>query len=397
MVSPRLVVIALGAALALGLPGCARHAGPPDRGPPEVGVVTLQATPVILTTELPGRTSPYEVSEVRPQVSGIVKARLFQEGSRVRSGQVLYLIDPATYQAAYDQAKAQLASALANVATTQIKAQRYAGLVKINAVSKQDYDDARAAYGQAAASVQQQKAATEAARINLGYTRVTAPISGRIGASTVTVGALVTAAQATALSTIQRLDPIYVDVTQSAGDELRLRRQIDAGQVSRGGPGDLAVRLTLGDGSDYGREGRLQFTDVTVDQATGAVTLRAVFPNPDGLLLPGLYVRAIVVEGVRNNGLLAPQQGVTRDEKGAPTALVVDAKGHAQLRPLHTARAVGDKWLVTDGLAPGDRLIVEGLQNDKPGQAVRAVPAGSPPDAPPPNPLKGSSASAGRR
>ena len=386
MVSPRLVVIALGAALALGLPGCARHAGPPERGPPEVGVVTLQAAPVTLTTELPGRTSPYEVSDVRPQVGGIVKARLFQEGSRVKAGQALYLIDPATYQAAYDQAKAQLASALANVATTQIKAQRYAGLVKINAVSKQDYDDAEALYKQAAASVQQQKAAAEAARINLGYTRVTAPISGRIGASAVTVGALVAASQATALSTIQKLDPIYVDVTQSADDELRLRREIEAGQVSRGAPGGLAVRLKLSDGSDYAREGRLQFTDVTVDQTTGAVTLRAVFPNPDGLLLPGLYVRAIVIEGVQNNGLLAPQQGVGRDEKGAPTALIVDATGHARARMLQTARAVGDKWLVTSGLAPGDRLIVEGLQNVKPGQPVRAVPAGSPPAAPPGRP-----------
>ncbi len=382
MVSPRPVLIALGAAAALGLQGCAPHPAPPAQGSPEVGVVILQAAPVTLTTELPGRTSPFEVSDVRPQVNGIVKARLFKEGSRVKAEQVLYLIDPATYQAAYDQAKAQLASALANVATAQIKAQRYAGLVKINAVSKQDYDDARAAYGQAAASVQQQKAAAEAARINLGYTRVTAPISGRIGASAVTVGALVTAAQATALSTIQRLDPIYVDVTQSADDELRLRREVEAGQVSRGGPGGLAVRLKLSDGSDYPREGRLQFTDVTVDQATGAVTLRAVFPNPDGLLLPGLYVRAIVIEGVQNNGLLAPQQGVTRDEKGAPTALIVDASGHAQLRQLRTGRAVGGKWLVTSGLAPGDRLIVEGLQNVKPGQAVRAVPAGAPPAAP---------------
>ena len=385
MVSPRLIVTALATLATLGLAGCGAHraGGPPNRGPPEVGVVTLQAEPVTLTTELPGRTSPFEVSDVRPQVSGIVKTRLFQEGSLVKAGQVLYRIDPATYQAAYDQARAQLASALANVATTQIKAQRYAGLVKINAVSKQDYDDAEAAYKQAAAAVQQQKAATEAARINLDYTRVTAPISGRIGASAVTVGALVTADQATALSTIQRLDPIYVDVTQSASDELRLRREIDSGRVSRGGPGVLTVRLVLSDGSDYGRAGRLQFTDVTVDQTTGAVTLRAVFPNPDGLLLPGLYVRAVVVEGVQDNGLLAPQQGVARDEKGEPTALIVDSTGHAQLRTLMTSRAVGDQWLVTGGLRPGDRLIVEGLQNVKPGQPVRAVPAGSPPTAPP--------------
>src|SRR5665213_183306 len=362
MISPRLVVTALAALATLGLTGCGSHraGGPPNRGPPEVGVVTLQAEPVTLTTELPSRTIPFEVPDVRPQIGGIVKARLFQEGTLVKAGQVLYRIDPATYQAAYDQAKAQLASALANVATTQITVQRYAGLVKINAVSKQDYDDAEAAYKQAAAAVQQQKAAAEAARINLAYTRVTAPISGRIGASAVTVGALVTAAQATALSTIQRLDPIYVDVTQSADDELRLRREIEAGQVSRGGVGGLAVRLKLSDGSDYAREGRLQFTDVTVDQTTGAVTLRAVFPNPDGLLLPGLYVRAMIVEGVQPEGLLAPQQGVARDEKGAPTALIVDASGHAQFRQLRTGRAVGDKWLVTSGLNPGDRLIVEG-------------------------------------
>ncbi|MEO8927095.1 MAG: efflux RND transporter periplasmic adaptor subunit [Caulobacteraceae bacterium] len=388
MLSPRLAFVALAGLAFLGLQGCGAHkpGGMPDRGPPEVGVVTLQAAPVTLTTELPGRTSPFEISDVRPQIGGIVKARPFQEGSLVRAGQVLYRIDPATYRAAYDQAKAQLASAVANVTTTQAKAERYAGLVKINAVSKQDYDDAEALYKQAAASVAQQKAAVESARINLAYTTVTAPISGRIGASAVTVGALVTADQATALTTIQRLDPIYVDLTQSAGAVVRLRQEMAAGQVSAGGPAGLAVRLKLEDGTDYGPAGRLQFTDVTVDQTTGAVTLRAVFPNPGGLLLPGLYVRATVVEGVQASGLLAPQQGVAHDEKGAPTALVVDGAGHAQLRMLKVARAVGNQWLVTSGLAPGDRLIVEGLQNAKPGQAVRAVPAGSAPAAPPPGP-----------
>jgi membrane fusion protein (multidrug efflux system) len=382
MISPRLACIAFFGLTALGLAGCGASNGggqQQNKGTPEVGVVTLQSAPVTLTTELPGRTSPYEVSDVRPQVSGIVKGRLFQEGAMVRAGQVLYRIDPAPYQAAYDQAKAQLANAVANVATLQIKAQRYADLVKINAVSRQDLDDAEAAYKQAAAMVQQQKAALEAARINLGYTRVTAPISGRIGVSSVTVGALVTADQTAALSTIQRLDPIYVDVTQSASDELRLRREIASGQIHNDGAAGLAVRLRLDDGSDYGREGRLQFTDVTVDPATGAVTLRAVFPNPDGLLLPGLYVRAIVIEGVQNNGLLVPQQGVARDDKGQPTALVVDARGRADLRSLQISRAVGNQWLVTDGLHSGDRLITEGLLNVKPGQPVRAVPAGSPP------------------
>jgi membrane fusion protein (multidrug efflux system) len=352
-----------------------------------VGVVTLHAAPVTLITELPGRTSPYEVSDVRPRVSGIVEARLFQEGALVKAGQLLYRIDPAPYQAAYDQAKGALATAVATVAATQNKARRYADLVKINAVSRQDLDDAQAAYNQAAAGVEQQKAALKAARINLGFTRVTAPIGGRIGASSVTVGALVTADQTAALATIQRLDPIYVDVTQSASDELRLRREVAAGQVSNDGAAGVAVRLKLDDGSDYGREGRLQFTDVTVDQATGAVALRAVFPNPQGLLLPGLYVRAIVVEGVQENALLAPQQGVARDDKGQPTALVVDGAGKAQLRSLHVSRQVGNQWLVTDGLRSGDRLIVEGLLNAKPGEAVRAVPAGSPPTrtvAPPP-------------
>jgi membrane fusion protein (multidrug efflux system) len=381
MVSARPAFIALAALTALSLAACGapKGGGPQGGGTPEVGVVTLQAAPVTLTTELPGRTSPYEVSDVRPQVSGIVKARLFKEGSAVKAGQLLYRIDPAPYQAAYDQAKAQLANAVANVATTQNKAQRYADLVKINAVSRQDLDDAQAAYKSAAAGVQQQKAALESAKINLDYTRVTAPIGGRIGASAVTVGALVTAQQTTALATIQRLDPIYVDVTQSASDELRLRRELAGGQVRNDGAAGLAVRLKLDDGSDYGREGRLQFTDVTVDQASGAVTLRAVFPNPEGLLLPGLYVRALVVEGVQEGGILAPQQGVSRDDKGQPTALVVDGAGRAQLRELRTSRQMGNQWLVTDGLKSGDRLIVEGLLNAKAGQPVRAVPAGSPP------------------
>lgn len=357
-----------------------------DQGPPEVGVVTLKAAPVTLTTDLPGRTSPYEVSDVRPQVNGIIKARLFTEGGVVKAGQVLYRIDPAPYQAAFDQAKAALANAVANVATTRNKAQRYAELVKINAVSRQDADDATAAYEQATAAVAQQKAALESARINLGYTRVTAPIGGRIGASVVTVGALATADQTTALATIQRLDPIYVDVTQSASDELRLRREVESGLVRPGGAAGLAVRLQLGDGTAYAHDGRLQFTDVTVDQTTGAVTLRALFPNPEGLLLPGLYVRAVVIEGVRPDGLLAPQQGVARDDKGQPTAMVVDASGKARLRQIQVSRQVGNQWLVTSGLASGDRLIVEGLLNAKDGEAVRAVPAGSPSRAPPPAP-----------
>lgn len=386
MISDRLMRIAAAAAMvaaALALQGCGGYGGrgPQGRGPAEVGVVTLQAEPVTLQTELPGRTTPFEVSDVRPQVGGVIKARLFTEGADVKAGQLLYQIDPAPYRAAYDQAAAQLAGADASLATAKAKAERYADLVKIKGVSQQDYDDAEAAYRQAAAAVQQQKAAVESAKINLDYTRVTAPIGGRIGVSAFTPGALVTAGQAAALSTIQRLDPIYVDVTQSAAEVMQLRRDIAAGQLNHGGPASAVVRLKLEDGSDYPLAGKLQFTDVTVDQTTGAVTLRAVFPNPDGVLLPGLYVRATINEGVDSQGLLAPQQGVTRDQAGRPVAWIVDAQGKAQLRTLRTSRVIGDKWLVSDGLRPGDRLVVEGVQRLQPGAAVRAVPAGSPPAA----------------
>ena len=359
------------------LAGCGAHpsaGGPAGQGTPEVGVVTLQAAPVTLTTELPGRTSPFESSDVRPQVGGIIIARPFTEGAQVKAGQVLYQIDPAPFRAAYDQARAQLASAQANVLSLQMKAERYADLVRINAVSKQDYDDALAAARQAAAAVDQQRAAAETARINLGWATIAAPISGRVGVSSVTRGALVTPGQSAALTTIQRLDPIYVDVTQSSGDLLKLRRALAAGQLNSGGPATATVTLKLEDGSTYPLQGKLQFTDVTVDPSTGAVTLRALFPNPQGLLLPGMFVRAVVAEGVAQNGLLAPQQGVSRDEKGLPVALVVDSTGHVQQRQVQTDGAVGNQWLIRGGLAPGDRLIVEGLQNVKPGDAVHAVP-----------------------
>ncbi len=338
-------LLAFGGLLALEACGPHGPSGPP-RGPAVVSVVTLQAAPVELTTELPGRTSPFEVSDVRPQVGGIITARLFKEGDDVKAGQVLYQIDPAPYRAASDQAQAQLANAEANVATTKVKAERYGDLVKINAVSKQDYDDAEAAYKQAAATVLQQRAALEAAKINLDYTRVTAPISGRIGLSTVTRGALVTTSQTAALTTVTQLDPIYVDLTQSAAEVLKLRQEMEAGKVSGGGGAALAVRLKFEDGTPYPLEGRMQFTDVTVDQSTGAVTLRAVFPNPRKLLLPGLYVRAVIVEGVDQNGILAPQQGVSRDEKGQPTALVVDPTGHVQARILTVvdARSATNGW-----------------------------------------------------
>lgn len=344
-----------------------------QRPPPTVGVVTIAPQPVTLTTELPGRTSPYEIADVRPQVGGIVEARLFTEGSLVKQGQVLYEIQPAPYKAAYDQALGQLANAEASLVTTRLKAERLAGLVKLNSIAKQDADDAEAAFKQAQATVRQDQAAAEAARINLNWTKVTAPISGKIGISAVTKGALVTATQTTALTTIQRLDPIYVDVTQSAAQVLELRRQMEHGGLqSRAG---AEVHLTLDDGSQYPLPGSLQFTDITVDPTTDAVTLRAIFPNPSGLLLPGMFLRATVIEGVNPAGLLVPQQGVSRDAKGGATALVVDAKNVVELRRLQIAQAIGNKWLVTSGLAAGDRVIVEGTQAAQPGMRVNVAPA----------------------
>ncbi len=365
---------ALGAIAAV-ICGCTRKPPPPPQGPPQVGVVTLQAQSVTRTTELPGRTSPTLSSDVRPQVNGLIKARLFVEGSNVRAGQVLYQIDPAPYQAALDQAKGTLANAQANLTTMRLQAQRYADLVKINAVSRQDNDNAQATYKQALATVQSDQAAVETAAINLGYTRVIAPISGRIGRSAVTPGALATADQTTALATIQALDPIYVDVVQSADALLKLRQALTGGQLDRAGPSSARVKLVLSDGAPYPEEGVLKFSEVTVDQTTGSVTLRAQFPNPNGVLLPGMFVRAELNEGVYPNAILAPQQGVSHDPKGAASAFVVGPDGKAQPRTLKTAEAYGDKWLVTEGLKPGDRLIVEGLMKVQPGVAVKAVPA----------------------
>jgi membrane fusion protein (multidrug efflux system) len=360
------------------LDGCGKPK-PPPMGPPEVGVVTLQPQSVTLSTTLSGRTTPYAVSDVRPQVNGIIQSRLFVEGSNVRAGQVLYQIDPAPYRASFDQAKAQVAQAQATLATNKVKAERYAELVKINGVSKQDYDDANAAYLQAAATVQQNQALLQTARINLDYTAVKAPISGRVGVSAFTKGALVTSGQTSALTTVQTLDPIYVDITQSAAELLTLRKNLADGALTKGGPASAEVSLKLEDGSDYPAHGKLLLTDVTVDQTTGAVTLRAIFPNPKGVLLPGMFVRAVVIQGDKSAAILAPQQGVTRDQAGRPTAMVVDAQGKAQARMVTTAGVVGDKWLITSGLAAGDKLIVEGLQRVKPGTPVHAVPAGSAP------------------
>ena len=359
------------AALALALAACGQKPAQQGFGPPQVGVVTVQTQPVALTTELSGRTLAFLVSEVRPQVGGVIKARLFTEGSFVHAGQPLYQIDPATYQASLASARAGLAQAQAAYAAAKLKADRYKELVVLNAVSKQDNDDAQAASQQAAANVQAQRAAVQQAQINVAYTRVAAPISGRIGKSSVTPGALVTANQADAIATVQNLERIYVDVTQTTSELLKLRRDLASGKVSENGT--MPVTLVLEDGSTYPHPGVFSFSDVTVDEGTGSVILRAVFPNPDRLLLPGMYVRARVSLGVVSQGVLAPQIGVSRDPTGRATALVVGAGNKAELRHLQTSRTVGDKWLVTAGLKPGDRLIVDGLQKVQPGAEVKPV------------------------
>ncbi|HEX4740237.1 MAG TPA: efflux RND transporter periplasmic adaptor subunit [Caulobacteraceae bacterium] len=371
-IPPSHLFAAVAAVTAVGLTGCgaSRPKGPP-MGPAVVQVFTVQTRPVTLTTELPGRTNALEVADVRPQVNGIIKARLFTEGAVVHAGQVLYQIDPAPYQAAYDQAKAQLASAQALVVTARFKTERYAELAKIKAVSQQDADDAEAAYRQDAAAVLQQQAALETARINLGYTRIIAPITGRIGTSAITKGALAVNGQTTALSTVQRLDPIYVDLTQSATEHLRLAEDLARIGPAGGPPRGAVVRAQLVDGRPYPLEGRLLFSDVTVDQSTGSVTLRARFPNPNSVLLPGMYVRATVVEGVDPKGILVPQSAVARDEKGRPTVLIVDSAGKAQLRLLQIAGALGPNWRVISGLSAGDRVIASGGQDAKPGAPVR--------------------------
>ncbi len=358
------------------LAACGKPPGgpPPAQGMPTVGVVTVQPQSVALSTELPGRTVPYLIADVRPQVNGIVKARNFREGSDVKAGSALYQIDPATYKAAYDSNVAALAKAQASLKTTRLKAERYKELVAIQAVSQQDYDDAAASLGQGEADVASAKANVETSRINLAYARVDAPISGRIGKSSVTPGALVTASQSTALATIQQLDPIYVDVTQPSASLLRLRQAMASGDLQKVGANAAKVQLMLEDGSAYPLAGRLEFSDVTVDQNTGAITLRAVFPNPDAVLLPGMYVRAVLQEGVKAQGLLVPQQAVTRDGTGKPTAYVVGSDSKLQRRVLEVDRTVGDQWLVRSGIQAGDQLVVDGQQRATPGAQVKTTP-----------------------
>ncbi|GFM85486.1 MexE family multidrug efflux RND transporter periplasmic adaptor subunit [Pseudomonas cichorii] len=339
-----------------------------------MGVTTVRAQPVNLTTELPGRTTPYLIAEVRPQVGGIVLERTFREGADVKAGETLYRIDPATFKASYDNYVATLGKAQATQRSSRLKTERYKELVTIKAVSQQEYDDADAELGQANADVNAAKANVESARITLAYTRVTAPITGRIGKSTVTPGALVTASQTTALTTIQQLDPIYVDVTQPSASLLRLKRSMARGELEKSGESAARIRLQLEDGSDYPLEGRLEFSDVTVDQNTGSITLRAVFPNPQAELLPGMYVRAILQEGTQQNGILIPQQAVSRNSAGKPIAYVVGKDNKLELRTLDTDRTVGDQWLVRSGLQPGEQLVVEGIPRAQPGAEVKTTP-----------------------
>lgn len=368
--TPLAVVLMLSGSLAL--TGCDdKPAQQGGQQMPEVGIVTLKSAPLQITTELPGRTSAWRVAEVRPQVSGIILKRNFIEGSDIQAGVSLYQIDPATYQATYESAKGDLAKAQAAANMDQLTVKRYQKLLGTKYISQQDYDTALATAQQSNATVIAAKAAVETARINLAYTKVTSPISGRIGKSSVTEGALVQNGQTTALATVQQLDPIYVDVTQSSNDFLRLRQELANGQLQQEN-GKAKVELVTNDGLKYPQSGTLEFSDVTVDQTTGSLTLRAIFPNPDHTLLPGMFVRARLEEGVKPDALLVPQQGVTRTPRGDASAMVVGEGDKVEVRQITATQAIGDKWLVTEGLKTGDRVIVSGLQKIRPGVQVKA-------------------------
>lgn len=347
-------------------------AAPPS---PKVSVITIVPQKVTITTELAGRTTPYQVAEVRPQVSGIIKSRLFEEGGQVKAGQALYRIESESYEAELESAKAALAKAEANLAAARLKSERFDELVGINAVSKQARDDANAALKQAEAEVATAKAAIRTAKIRVDYAQVSAPISGQAGRSAVTPGALVTANQADSMVTVQQLDPIYVDIQRASAEMLALQRDFASGRLKRAGEGKVLARLKLEDNSEYPLEGSLQFAETSVDPGTGTVTLRAVFPNPNRVLLPGMYVRAVLQEGVSEQAILAPQAAVARDAKGNATALVLGEEGKVAQRQLKVERAIGDQWLVTEGLAAGDRLIVDGLQSLRPGMTAEAISA----------------------
>lgn len=370
----RLGLLLLAVLVGGGLSGCEqKQQSSQQRSTPQVSFVVMQPEKITLSTELPGRTSAFRVADIRPQVSGLVLKRLFEEGANVKAGQVLYQIDPAPFQAALDNAKAALGRSEASLPALRARAERFRQSLEVKAVSQQAYDDAAAALNQAEADVAFQKATVKSASINLQYTRITAPISGRIGKSNVTEGAVVTAYQPMALATIQQLDPIYVDVPQSTTELIRLKNRLEAGLLKKG-TDQNQVSLKLEDGTDYPPQGTLQFSDVTVDPTTGSVILRVVFPNPDHTLLPGMFVRAFIREGDNEQAILVPQQGVARDPKGNPYVLMVDAESKAAFRPLVLDRAIGDKWLVSAGLDTGDKVIVEGLAMLRPGTPVEATP-----------------------
>jgi membrane fusion protein, multidrug efflux system len=347
--------------------------GPPASSAPEVAVTEIKAQRVVLTTVLPARVAANLVADIRPQVSGIIKQRYFEEGAEVKAGATLYQIDPAQYKAAHDNAKASLSRSEANFYTVKMRAERYKGLVDSKAISQQEYDDADAAFKQAEADVQYWKAALDAAKINLDYTAVKAPISGRIGKSNVTVGALVTAGQPSPLAVVQKIDKVYVDATQSSSDLLQLKKSGLSRKISDKNPGKAKVRLFLEDGSVYQQEGTLEFSDISVDQSTGTFILRMEFQNPDAVLLPGMFVKAQIEEGTAENAILVPQQGVSRDPKGQPYSMVVNSENKVEQKMLKIERAIGEMWLVTDGINPGDRVIMEGIQRVRPGSDVKPV------------------------
>ncbi|HTU66675.1 MAG TPA: efflux RND transporter periplasmic adaptor subunit [Steroidobacteraceae bacterium] len=374
---PTAASAAVAAALLL-LAACGKEQGGPPP-PPEVGVITIAARKVDIIDQLPGRTTAFRVAEVRPQVTGIVQKRLFSEGSEVKAGQQLFQIDAGSYRAALSSAEAALKRAEAAAVTAKLLEERYAPLITANAVSKQENDEAIASRARADADVASARAAVEAARINVVYTQLLSPITGRIGRTLVTEGALVTSGQQAALATVQQLDPIYVDITQSSTDLLRLQRQLASGELAKMDDNQAEVGLTLEDGSVYAERGRLKVSEVSVDPGTGSVTLRAVFPNPKRELLPGMFVRATLTRGTRQQALLVPQRGVTRNTKGEATVLLVDAENKVAEKVVTADRAIGNDWLITDGLVAGDRVIVEGLQKAKPGSPVKPVPAGEAP------------------
>lgn len=368
----RLIFTLISALIIFSMTACEKKKPQPQI--PEVSVITLQTQEALLTTELPGRTSPYRMAEIRPQVSGIILKRYFTEGSNVKAGDVLYQIDPAPYKATYDNIRASLSRAEASLQSIKAKYERYQELIKVNAISKQEFDDVKAQYEQTLSEIEALKAQLRAAQINLGYTKITAPISGRIGKSNVTEGALVTAYQQMELTRIQQLDPIYVDIPQSTKELRELERKLAEGRLKYAGKEQNEVKLILEDGTIYPLEGILQFKDVTVDPTTGSVILRAIFPNPKGVLLPGMFVRAVIREGVNKQAILIPQQAVFRDPKGNPFVYIVDRENKVQIRPIKVDRAIADKWLVSEGLQPSEQVIVEGFQKIMPGVAVKPVP-----------------------